>query len=357
VLGFRPPLKGKDIQLTIDWRVQKRVEDSLEGRKGAVVILDPNSGEVIACGSAPDFDPSVFVKKSYSAMGSMFNDPSAPLMNRAITGTYPPASVFKLVGASAGLETNKITPSTSFYCPGSLQVGSREFKCWGTHGEQELIKGIAHSCDVYFYKVGLAVGGQNLHDYAFKLGMGKPTGIELPYESSGNVPDPFWKRMYKFKKWYDGDTANFAIGQGELLTSPLQLCRLMAIFANGGNLVTPYIIKAIDGRDVSARHKKIMSARLRPRTVEKIRESVRAVVTESAGTANVLANAPVSIAGKTGTAETSDDKTHAWFAGFFPFEKPRYAICVFLERGGHGYSSSILAKQIIISMQQEGLVE
>ncbi|MFA5101204.1 MAG: penicillin-binding protein 2 [Candidatus Omnitrophota bacterium] len=355
VLGFRPPLKGKDVQLTIDWRVQKIAEDALDERKGAVVILDPNSGEVIACASAPDFDPSVFVKKSYAAIGAMFNDPAAPLMNRAITGTYPPASVFKLVGASAGLETGRITPSTTFYCPGSLRVGSREFKCWGTHGDQELIKGMAHSCDVYFYRVGLALGGQNIHDYALKLGLGKPTGIELPYESSGNIPDPFWKRVYKFQKWYDGDTANMAIGQGELLTSPLQLCRLMSVFANGGNLVTPYIIKAIDGQDVSARHKKISSARLRGSTVETVRRAVRAVVSESTGTGNVLANAPVSVAGKTGTAETSDDKTHAWFAGFFPYEHPRYAICVFLERGGHGYSSSILSKQIIEAMYQEGL--
>ncbi|MFA6384517.1 MAG: penicillin-binding protein 2 [Candidatus Omnitrophota bacterium] len=357
VLGFRPPLRGKDIQLTIDWRVQKMAEDALEERKGAVVILDPNSGEVIACASAPDFDPSVFVKKSYAAMGSMFNDSTAPLMNRAISGTYPPASVFKLVGASAGLETARISRSTEFYCPGSLQVGSRDFKCWDTHGEQDLIRGMAHSCDVFFYRVGLAVGGQNLHDYALKLGMGKPTGIELPYESSGNIPDPFWKRMYKFQRWYDGDTANMAIGQGALLTSPLQICRLMAIFANGGNLVTPYIIKAIDGQDVSARHKKIFPARLRRSTVEAVRASVRAVVSDSTGTGSVLANAPVSVAGKTGTAETSDDKTHAWFAGFFPFERPRYAICVFLERGGHGYSSSILAKRIIDAMQQERLFE
>jgi penicillin-binding protein 2 len=357
VLGFRPPLKGKDVQLTIDRRIQKIVEDALEDRKGAVVILDPNTGEVIACASGPGFDPSVFVTKSYSAIGSMFNDPAAPLMNRAITGTYPPGSVFKLVGAAAGLETNKITPSTTFYCPGSLRVGARQFKCWSTHGDQQLIPGIAHSCDVYFYKVGLALGGQTIHDYAIKFGMGKPTGIELPYESSGNVPNPFWKRMYKFQRWYDGDTANFVIGQGELLTSPLQLCRLMSVFANGGNLVSPYIIKAIDGQDVSAAHRKIAPMRLHQGTVKNVREGLREVVTDSSGTANVLASAPVSIAGKTGTAQTSDEKTHAWFSGFFPFDRPRYAICVFLERGGHGYSSVVLAKQVIESMAQEGLIE
>jgi penicillin-binding protein 2 len=355
VLGVRPPLKGKDIQLTIDWRVQKIAEDALEDRKGAVVILAPDTGEVIACASGPGFDPSIFVNKSHAAMGSIMNDPNAPLMNRAITGTYPPGSVFKLVGASAGLETNKITPSTTYHCPGSLQVGSRAFKCWSTHGDQDLIQGIAHSCDVYFYSVGLALGGQNIHDYALKFGMGKPTGIELPYESSGSVPNPFWKRMYKFQKWYDGDTANLVIGQGELLTSPLQLCRLMSVFANGGKLVTPYIIKGIDGQDVRTSHQKISSMRLRPNTVDKVRAGLREVVT--AGTANVLADSPVSVAGKTGTAQTSDEKTHAWFSGFFPFEKPRYAICVFLERGGHGYSAVVVSKNIIEAMAQEGLIE
>jgi penicillin-binding protein 2 len=354
VLGLRPPLRGRDVQLTIDWRVQKIAEDALEDRKGAVVIMDPNTGEVIACASGPSFDPSAFVKKSQPAIASMFGDPGAPLMNRAITGTYPPGSVFKLVGASAGLETNKITPDTTYHCPGSLQVGARAFKCWSTHGDQDLIQGIAHSCDVYFYSVGLALGGQNIHDFALKFGMGKPTGIELPYESSGFVPNPFWKRMYKFQKWYDGDTANLVIGQGELLTSPLQLCRLMSVFANGGKLVTPYIIKAVNGRDVTDAHQKISSMHLRRSTVDNIRAGLRDVVT--AGTATVLADAPVTLAGKTGTAQTSDEKTHAWFSGFFPFERPRFAICVFLERGGHGYSAVVISKTIVEAMAQEGLI-
>ncbi len=356
VLGFRPPLKGKDVQVTLDWRIQKIAEDALAGFKGAVVIMDPFSGEVIACASAPDFDPSVFVKRNYSAMGPLFNDPNAPSMNRAITGTYPPGSVFKMVGAAAGLESGKISSSTTHYCPGSLTVGSREFKCWNTHGNMDLIQAIAQSCDVFFYKTGLAVGGQMIHDYALRFGMGRPTGIELPYESAGNVPNPFWKRVYKFQRWYDGDTANFVIGQGELLTSPLQLCRFTAVFANGGSLVTPYIIKAIDGRDVSAAHRKVSPVNLRRSTIERIREGMRQVVSGDAGTARALAALRVSVAGKTGTAQTSGDKTHAWFSGFFPYEQPRYCICVFLERGGSGGTASVVARQIIESMIQEGVL-
>jgi penicillin-binding protein 2 len=258
-----------------------------------------------------------------------------------------------MVGAAAGLETGKIKFSTTYYCPGSLQVGSRQFKCWSSHGDQDLIQAIANSCDVFFYKIGLGVGAQTLHDYAARFGFGKPTGIELPYESSGNVPNPFWKRMYKFQRWYDGDTANLVIGQGALLTSPMQVCRMTAVFANGGSLVTPYIIKAIDGRDVSASHRRISSVRLRRSTIDNIRKGMRQVVT--AGTANTLADARVAVAGKTGTAQTAGDETHAWFTGFFPFDRPQYCICVFLEKGGHGSDASGLVKQIIASMDDEGL--
>jgi len=157
-------------------------------------------------------------------------------------------------------------------------IGAREFKCWNTHGSVDLIQAIAQSCDVFFYKLGIATGGQLIHDCALKLGMGRPTGIELPYEAAGYVPNPFWKRVYKFQRWYDGDTANFVIGQGELLTSPLQICRLGAVFASRGNLLTPYIILAIDGKDVSAGHRKVSQVHLSAGTIERVREGMRQAV-------------------------------------------------------------------------------
>lgn len=357
LLGFRMPEKGRDIQLTLDWRLQKMCEDELKGRKGAAVVIDSNTGEVLACASAPGFDPSIFVKKNPSAMSSVFNDTAAPLMNRAISGTYPPGSVFKMVSAAAGLETKKISVDTEYYCPGSLNVGARAFKCWGVHGQVGLKQAVARSCDVYFYKIGLGLGPQTIHDYALKFGLGKPTGIELPYESSGFVPNPFWKRMTKFQKWYDGDTANLVIGQGALLSSPMQMCRLMAVFANGGSLVTPYIVKAVDGRDVSGSHQKTSSMHLRRSTVDILREGLRETVAGDHGTGRLLANAPVAVAGKTGTAEIGDGQNHAWFAGFFPFDKPRYSACVFLERGGHGTDSADLLRRIIDSMYQERMLD
>jgi penicillin-binding protein 2 len=289
-------------------------------------------------------------------LSSLFNDPQHPLFDRAISGSFPPGSVFKMVAAAAGLEKAKITPDTVFTCTGALHVGNRDFKCWGTHGDQDLTQAIAHSCDVYFYKTGLAVGAQVLHDYAQRFGLARPTGIELPYETSGFVPNPIWKRLKSFQSWYDGDTANLVIGQGETLTTPLQLCRMMAIFANGGQLVRPYIVRAIDGKEVWQQHRRISPVGLRKETMQAIRLGLREVVAGKQGTASMLSDAPVAIAGKTGTAEINKVDAHAWFAGFFPFPSSKYAICVFIERGGHGYAASMLAKRIITSLYEEDLL-
>lgn len=356
LLGYKPPKSGKDIQLTIDYKIQKIVENSLENRKGSVVIMDPNSGEIIALASGPGFDPSIFVKKKSNDINNIYRDTSAPLLNRAISSTFPPGSVFKVVGASAALETNKVTTDTSFFCPGFLAVGKRNFKCWSTHNDQSLEAAIAHSCDVYFYKIGLLVSPNVLHDYSSKFGLGKLSGIELPYENAGFVPSPLWKKLTQFQNWYDGDTTNFAIGQGALMTSPLQLAKVMSVFANNGKLVSPYIIKAIDGKDVTNSHRRINDVHIKSSIIQSVRKGLRAVVAWDTGTANILSTMPVAVAGKTGTAQTSRDENHAWFVGFFPYENPKYVISVFLERGGHGYLSCVLAKQIIETMNEQGLL-
>jgi penicillin-binding protein 2 len=289
-------------------------------------------------------------------MSAVFTDPNSPLLNRAVGSAFPPGSVFKLVASAAGLETNKLNLDTQFFCPGSTVIGKREFKCWGVHNEENLIEAIAHSCDVFFYRTGLLLGPQSIHDYAVKFGLGRISGIELPYETQGFIPNPFWKRITKFQRWYDGDTANFVIGQGDVLTSPLQVTRLTAIFANGGRLVTPYIIKTVDGSDVSTAHSRLVDLRLKEKTVKNVLEGLREVVRYTDGTAHVLSSLPVSVAGKTGTAQASGNKDHAWFSGFFPFEKPRYVITVFLEKGGHGTESSLVTKGIIERMFSEGLI-
>lgn len=355
-LGFGPPRNGKDLQLTINLNLQKIVEEKLGDKKGAVVIMDPHSGEILAMASAPSFNSQSFVDKQNFSISSFFNSLDSPLINRAISAAYPPGSVFKVVVAAAALETKKINLSTSFLCHGKMLIGNREFACWSTHNKQSLISAIAHSCDVFFYSTGLLLGGQTIHEYAVKFGLSKSTSFELPYEVNGFVPSPLWRKLNKFKNWYNGDTANLSIGQGDCLTTPLQLVRMMAVFANGGNLVAPYIVKSIDGRDISANQKKVSSLSLKASTIDYIRKGLREVVSEPAGTGNVLSGLQVEVAGKTGSAQAPPGQAHAWFVGFFPFKNPKYAICVFIERGAAGYYSCVLAKQIIEAMIAQGLI-
>jgi penicillin-binding protein 2 len=355
-LGFKPPVNGKDVQLTVDIRVQKIVEDVLGDRRGSVIIMNPYSAEIIALASSPGFDPNDFSEKDNAAISRLFNDSNSPLINRAISAGYPAGSVFKVVVAAAALENKKINQNTSFLCQGSTMVGRREFKCWNTHGVQNVITALAHSCDVFFYKTGLLTGAQTIHDYALKFGFSRPTSFDLPYETLGFIPSPLWRKINKFQNWFDGDTANLSIGQGEVLVTPLQVTRMMAVFANGGFLVTPYITKYIDGKDMSKYHKKPERLNFKPNTVNYIREGLRQAVSGINGTGNVLSGLGVSVAGKTSTAQAPPGQPHAWFSGFFPFQKPKFVICVFLERGGSGYYACLMAKQIIGRMITEGLI-
>jgi len=356
VLGFKPPRNGKDVQLTLDLKIQKIAEDNLGDRKGSIIIMEPYSGEILALVSSPGFSPPAFIKKSGAYIANLFNNSEAPLLNRAISGVYPAGSVFKVVVASAALETGKINLDTTFLCTGSAYVGRQEFSCWDKHGLQSLLPALAHSCNVFFYKTGLLVGAQNLHDYALKFGLSRTTLIDLPYESSGFVPSPLWKRLSRFKGWFDGDTVNFSIGQGELLVTPIQITRMMAVFANQGLLVTPYLAKAVDNQDISVYQKKFNKVPLKKSTIDSVNQGLRRVISESKGTANILSSLAVEVAGKTGTVQVPRGQPHAWFVGFFPFKKPRFVICVFLEHGGSGQASCRIARQIIEMMSEEGLI-
>ncbi len=355
-LGLRPPRHGKDIQLTLNLKIQKIVEDNLEGKVGCVIVMDPQTGEILALASFPNFSPAVFVKRSNSAIRSLFRNSEAPLMNRAISGVYPAGSVFKLVVATAALETGKINLSRTFFCAGKMHIGKSDFSCWDTHGSQNLIGAITHSCNIFFYNTGLVVGAQLIHDYALRFGFSRPTGIDLPYEANGFIPSPLWSKVYRLRNWFDGDTANLAIGQGEVLVTPLQIARMMAVFANQGILLTPYLVRAIDGRDISAYQRKAIPLAIKESTLDAIRQGLRRVVSDPTGTASNLSTLSVAVAGKTGTAQAPPGLPHGWFAGFLPFKNPKFVICVFLERGGAGYYASSLAKQIIEMMIKEGLV-
>ncbi len=353
VLGINPPVEGKDIQLTLDLRIQRIVEDALLDRKGSVILMDPYSGEIFAMANSPDFRPSLFINKSASSLAKL---EESALMNRAISGTYPMASVFKLVAACAGLEMNKINLSTTYVCSGSMRVGNRDFGCWRAHQKENLADAIVHSCDVFFYRTGLLLGAQAIHDYAVKFCLSKPSGIDLPYEARGFVPDPLWKKSHKFQNWFDGDTANFVIGQGDLLVTPIQVARLIAVFANHGAIVNPYIVKNIAGKEVSVYQKKKNIIPIKENIINYVAQALRGVVSQPLGTANVLSDLPVTVAGKTGTAQVSRNRTHGWFAGFFPFKNPKFVICAMLENNGSGYTASVLVKQIIEGMIKENLI-
>jgi penicillin-binding protein 2 len=356
MLGYKPPRSGKCVQLTLDLAIQKIVEEALGERTGCAVIMDPYTGEIIAMVSNPGFDPAVFVTRQNDKIASLFTNSKAPLLNRAISGRYPAGSSFKPIVATAALETGKANLSTTFVCSGAKYVGRKEFKCWGVHGAQNIVGAIKHSCNVFFYSIGILVGGQNIYEYALKFGLSKPTSFELPNETSGFVPNPLWKRISRFEKWLDGDSANLSIGQGELLVTPLQMLRMIAVFANKGHLVTPFVVKAVDGKVVDDPQRKSLPVGIQESTINTVRQGLRGV-TEEGGTASILNFPEVTVAGKTGTAQNPRGAPHGWFLGFFPFERPRYTIVVFLEHGVAGYMASLTVKQIITQMLKAGLIQ
>jgi len=354
ILGFKKPINGKDITLTIDLRVQKIVEEVLKDYSGAVVIIQPHTGEIIALASSPNFSP--FEISNPSVLKDLLSDPTSPLVNRAISGLYSPGSVFKVVVADSALENKRIDEKTTFFCDGSLKIGNRQFGCWEKHGNQNLFWAIVHSCDIFFYKVGLSLGADKINEYALKFGLGKLTHIDLPEEKAGFVPHTLLRKLEKRQAWFDGDTANFAIGQGELLTTPLQIVRMISVFANGGKLVRPYIVKAIAGKDISLKQRKILSLGIPEKFLKIINRAMEAVVKDPEGTAHLLYIPDLSIAGKTGTAQVSKKQPHAWFAGFFPVENPSYSICVILEHAGSSTNACLVTKKIIERMKEEGIL-
>jgi penicillin-binding protein 2 len=346
LLGYKPPFKGKDVQLTIDLELQEIADKLLQGKRGAFVLLDVSTGAVLVMSSAPAFDPNVFVGRTdKNTMNYYLRSPAAPLFNRAVDGQFPPGSVFKVVTATAALKTKKVSLSTTFVCNGQLKVGNRYFKCWAVHGPQDFYHAMAHSCDVYFYSLGLLAGADGLTQTAHDYGLSFSTGIDLLQESSGFIPSKIWKRLSRFEGWYDGDTANFSIGQGYVLATPLQLARMMAVVGNGGYLVEPYLTQAIDGEVMI--HKEPKKTKLAPEFLNLMKEALRFPVREESGTAHTIDVPGLEICGKTGTAQVRGQESHGWVAGFFPKSKPRYAFCIILENAGSSHYACQLGKEFL----------
>ncbi|MBF0385698.1 MAG: penicillin-binding protein 2 [Candidatus Omnitrophica bacterium] len=356
LLGWKEPKKGQDIQLTIDAKLQSIIEESLFGINGSVVIMETDTGEVLGLTNNPSFDPNIFIdSKRSKEKVTLLNDVKSPLINRAISAAYPPGSAFKVPVALAGLERKKVSANTNFTCNGSLEKGGITFGCTHSHGPQNLLQAIAHSCNVYFYNLGIILGSDIIAHYAKMLGLGLHTHIDLPYEEPGNIPSRR-ETIFKQKKWYTGNTINMSIGQGDVLSTPVQLVKMMAIVANEGKIVQPHVIKSI-GEIVDSRFKSFQRILINRSVFEAMNKSLRATVTEFSGTAHVAAIDNLFVAGKTGTAQTgSKSEPHAWFVGYARGTKRNITFCVFLEFGGSSQNACLLARQIMLKMRENGLL-
>jgi penicillin-binding protein 2 len=358
-LGYKQPVPGKNVILTIDVELQKFCDELLEDKKGAIVAMDPRTGAVYAMASAPGYDPGIFVdRRKSSQIKDVLGDRDYPMLNRAISGTYPPGSVFKAVIAAAALEENVISPGTTFDCPGFLTLGGRAFHCWkkSGHGIQYVTEAIKNSCNVFFWRTGLRLGVEKIVEYAAMFGIGEKTGIDLPSEKAGLLPSPRWKKRALKEPWYRGETLNYSVGQGYLLASPLQMARFMSVFATGEYMVRPFVVSMVGGVPVNSPEK--TGVDISAENMEAVRLGLRKVVNDRRGTGMKARLRDVVVAGKTGTAQTSRGKDHGWFAGFAPFEDPSLTVVVFDEYGGKGgYYAADTAGEVFERAGQLGLLE
>ena len=351
LLGLKDPLAGNDVVLTIDQRVQNAAQELLRDRRGGIVVMDLTNGDVMSLVSSPSYDPNVFSDKSKNEnIGFYFNDPSTPLFNRTISGQYPPGSVFKIPLALAAIQLHKITPATTYNCPGYMMVGQRRFACSHVHGVQDLEEALAHSCNVYFFHVGQLVTPSIIGAFAKAFGFNRRTGVDLPFEAKGNIVT----KAPANGSWYTGDVLNLSIGQGYTLTTPLQITVMMAAVANDGVILRPRVVKEVGGQEIPVMDfSKRPRVRLRDQTWALIQKGLKAVVDDPQGTAHDLKEVPgLDIYGKTGTAQSIRGKSnHAWFVGYTRSPKTSIAFCVFLEYGGSSENSVRIARDLILKLQ------
>lgn len=355
--GARNPLPGGDVQLTIDLGVQRAAEAAFQWERGALVAMDPRSGEILAMVSRPTYDPNMFIEGvSAETWRSLFEDPARPLFNRTVQAAYPPGSTFKLVTAYAALVNGRIGERTlQRPCNGGLRFGNRFFKCWRPegHGALPLDGAIIQSCDTYFYQLGEKLEVDELAAAGRLFGLGRKTGIDLPSEVQGILPDKaYLDRRFGKRGWTKGLMLNYSIGQGEILASPVQLCAMTARFANGGQAVRPHVVSRIldaEGRLVySARAAAQPIPGVDRRAVEFIRGAMRGVVADDRGTAHGAAIPGVAVAGKTGTAQNPHGQDHAIFVAYAPAENPTICIAIVMENAGHGGSMAApVARQVM----------
>ncbi|CAA7619503.1 Cell division protein FtsI/penicillin-binding protein 2 [Candidatus Terasakiella magnetica] len=373
---------GVDLTLTLDMKLQEYAAQRLGDESAAVVVMDIHTGDVLVLASTPSFDPNSFNRGlSAEEWKDLSTNPRSPLSNKAIAGQFAPGSTFKLVTALAALEARDITPEMRVFCSGHTQLGSIKFHCWKKegHGAQDLISGIKNSCDVYFYEVARRTGFEKIAEMAKRFGMGAPTGVDLPGERPGLIPNKEWKKKALKQPWHPGETLINAIGQGYVTATPMQLAVMTARLANGGFAVIPHV-----ARD------QIVDKTARPRTAPSwpslqvsrqslalVRKGMFAVSNEPGGTAYRarITQEGMWLSGKTGSAQVRritmreretgvkkndqlpwKERDHALFVAYAPEENPRYAIAVVVEHGGGGSAvAAPIARDIMIEVQKRDL--
>lgn len=362
-----PPIAGERVALTIDARLQEYIVERIANESGAVVVMDIHTGELLALVSNPAFDPNAFSKGILQNYWStLLADEKNPLLNKATAGMYPPGSTFKMLVGLAGLKKGVINPSTRIYCPGHFYLGNHRFNCWKPegHGHMNYRDAIAQSCDTFFYTVGREVGIHAISDMAHELGLGALTGIGLRGERAGIIPNPEWKRKTRGLPWNPGETINASIGQGDVLTTPLQMAVMIARMANGGKKVIPRLTPVGKGEELKFDFIDIDDLHMKEMLV-----GMDMVTNSPRGTAYAsgIREEAYMFGGKTGTSQVRritvrgqnqalipwKYRHHAWFVGYAPVGNPRYAVSVLIEHGGGGSSAAApVARDVILKAQQ-----
>lgn len=336
-------IEGRDIMLTIDLDLQKYLFDELKkainkagAKSGSAVVMNPKTGEVLALVSIPSFDNNLFTKGiDKSTYKSLLSNKYKPLINRVVGAAYPPGSTFKIISAAAGLEIGAITGSTKITDFGYVNLGGQIFRNWlwndqrKTEGSINVVRALARSTDTFFYILGQKMGERSLQRYAQEFGLGKHTGIGLPGEIAGLVPTNEWKLDVKGEPWYPGETLNMSIGQGDLLVTPIQMAVATAAFANNGKIVKPTLLKGLQVETIKERF-------LKDETVRLVKEGMYQNTLGDGNVGWLFSGAKYKSAGKTGTAESGQEKPHAWYTAYAPHPEAEIVITVVVEHGGHG---------------------
>ena len=370
---------GDDHMLTIDLGLQQYVAARFGEESGSAVVLDVHSGEILALASMPSYDPNLFTSGiSQRQWRELISHPRFPLSNKSIAGQYSPGSTFKMIVALAALESGELSPHHSFYCDGSLKLGKRRFRCWRRygHGHVSMVKGLMESCDVYFYEVAKRVGIDRIAAMSERFGFGRKSNIELPGEKPGLVPTREWKLAMIGEPWQGGETLVIGIGQGYLLTTPLQLAVMVARLANGGIAVEPRILAEVirDGQALPQEPETFPTMGLSPSHLDIVRKGMLNVVNDPKGTAYRarIEEPALAMAGKTGSVQVRriserehrtgvvknedrpwEERDHALFVAYAPTERPRYGVAVVVEHGGSGGSvAAPIARDILREVQR-----